>query len=56
MQISNYINHELFFCVKNFVFFEEHGYDIKQEDVSTSTIITKNKVTLDLNFPVTLAK
>lgn len=56
IQISNYINHELFFCVKNFVFFEEHGYDIKQEDVSTSTIIAKNKVILNLNFPVTLAK
>jgi len=55
-QISNYINNELFFCVKNFVVFEEQGYVIKQEEVNTSTIIAKNKVILNVNFPVTLAK
>ena len=55
-QISNFINNELFFCVKNFVVFEKQGYEIEQEEVNTSTTIARYKVILNVNFPVTLAK
>lgn len=53
-QISSYINNELFFCIKNFVPFREAGLDIQQQEVNTSTIISKNKVIFDVTFPVTV--
>ena len=53
---KDFINNELFFCLQNFVVFEEQGYDIQQEDVDTLTTIIKDKVIFNVNLPVKLTK
>ncbi len=55
-QISQYIDQELFFCVRNFAYFEEQGYQIKQQEISTTTSVNPIKVIVSVQFPVTIKK
>ena len=55
-QLSLYIDNELSFCIRNFVVFEEQGYDIQQEEVGTTTELGKEKVIFNVKFPVVVQK
>src|SRR3989344_6806667 len=55
-QYSQYINYQLFFCLRNFEAFEKQGYQIKQDEVNTTTRITTNQVLIEINFPVNIEK
>ncbi|MEK6969751.1 MAG: hypothetical protein AABW48_04960 [Nanoarchaeota archaeon] len=54
IQISSYMNNELFFCIQDFVPFKKAGLDIEQKEIITSTKVFEEKVIFDINFPITI--
>ena len=55
-QLSLYLNDNLFFCIRNFAPFQKTGYEIKQEDVTSSAAILPERVVFDVAFPVTVTQ
>ena len=55
-QLSLYVENELFFCIRNFVVFEDQGFEIGQKEVKATTKVAKNKVFFNVNFPVEIKK
>ena len=55
-QLSLYLNDNLFFCIRNFAPFQKKGYEIRQEEVTTSVIILPERVVFDVAFPVTVTQ
>ena len=55
-ELSEYMNEELFFCIRNFVDFKEVGFNIEQEVVNIKATINPNNIIFKVNFPVTIKK
>ena len=55
-QLSDYMNDNLFFCLRNFVDFRKLGYDLEIGDIKTKTGIVPAKVVFDLNIPIKLKR
>lgn len=55
-ELSKYMDSELFFCVKNFVSFEEMGFEIEQGEIDTTTMIRPNNVLFNVNFPIKISR
>ncbi|MEK6809913.1 MAG: hypothetical protein AABY40_04515 [Nanoarchaeota archaeon] len=55
-QISRYMDDNLFFCIRNFAPFRKAGYEIKQEEVSTSITVLPERVVFDVTFPITVTQ
>ena len=55
-ELSNYVNEELFFCIKNFAPFRLQGFEIEPEEINTNTIIEPNSVTFKVDYPLTAKK
>jgi len=53
-QISAFIKENLFFCTKNFVQFT--NYNVSQGKIDVDTTITKDKVNIKVNYPITLSQ
>ncbi|MBS3096589.1 hypothetical protein J4480_04070 [Candidatus Woesearchaeota archaeon] len=51
-EISQYMDSNLENCIRDFEVFRKLGYEIKKGDVSTITLIAKNSVAINLNFPI----
>ena len=55
-EISNYIRDEIDFCLDDFEFFREKGFDFSMGKPKANTKIREGKVTIDLNYPITVRK
>ena len=55
-QISAYVNEELFFCVRNFAALKEYGYEISEGEINTSVRLGKEKVNVEVIFPITVTQ
>lgn len=53
-QISLYVKENLFFCTKNFVDFT--NYNVTQGNISVETTISKDKVDIKVNYPLTISQ
>ena len=55
-ELAKYMDLELFFCIRNFVAFEEMGLEIEQGEINTTTMIRPNNVFFNVNFPITISR
>jgi hypothetical protein len=53
-ELSMYIRDMLFFCTRNFVDFAD--FSIKQGEIKVNSIILKDKVRFDIEYPITISK
>lgn len=53
-QISNYINNNLNSCLNNFTNFQD--FQIQKSEITTKTKIQKDKVSIEINFPLSISK
>ncbi len=54
IEISNYVNENLPFCVKNFLDFP--GFEITQREIKTQTKIEEDKIILNVEYPLSVTK
>ena len=55
-EISEYVNENLDFCIKDFEDFKSQGYEIESSEFSTVASINRNNVAFSLDFPISLRK
>jgi|TARA_B100002003_G_scaffold142270_1_gene131635 hypothetical protein len=55
-ELSKYMDSELFFCIRNFIAFEEMGFEIEQGKINTTTMIRPNNVLFNVNFPIKISR
>ena len=55
-QLSLYVDNELFFCLRNFVVFENQGYEIQEKEVQTTTKLGKEETVFTMSFPVEITQ
>jgi len=55
-ELAKYMDEMLFFCLENFEYFEEKGYQIEEDEVQTEVNILDSKVKFRINFPVYVTK
>ena len=55
-ELSEYINQELFFCIKNFAEFKDKGFEIEQGDINAITSINPDNVLFTVGFPLKIRK
>ena len=55
-ELSKFVDNNLQYCINDFETFRNLGYEIKSNEFSTATSITKNSVAFNLNFPITILK
>jgi hypothetical protein len=53
-EISFFVKENLFFCTKNFVDFKD--YNISQKEIKVETTILNNKIKLEIDYPLRIAK
>lgn len=53
-EIGNYISTLTFFCIKNFATFED--YVIDEKEIKTNIDIQKDKVVMDVSYPLSITK
>src|SRR3989338_6033059 len=55
-EISEYVNENLDFCIKDFEDFKSQGYEIESSEFSTVASINRNNVAFSLDFQISLRK
>ena len=53
-EISFFVGEKLFFCTKNFIDFP--NLEITQKEIKTKIIIKKDKIDLDINYPISITR
>ena len=53
-EISFFVSEKLFFCTKNFIDFP--NFEITQKEIKTKIIIKKDKIDLDINYPISITR
>jgi len=53
-QLSDYMDEMLFFCTQNFIEFQD--FEIQQNQIKTTTEIKENKITFNINYPLSISK
>jgi hypothetical protein len=55
-ELSNYINDNLFFCLQNFVIFEEQGFNIDMEEIKSKVSLHENNAVFNLEMPLKIKR
>lgn len=55
-ELSEYMDEELYFCIKNFADFKEQGLEIESGEINTKTVIGPNNVKFKVDYPLTAKK
>lgn len=54
IELSNYINENLIFCLQNFYIFEEMGIFVSQGEINSNVLLRESDIFVELNYFLTL--